>query len=143
VVGVADMPPFLLKKQTVQRCIAPGFHGAVSSTTWVLTRLYVVDMGQSLHFAQVFKVLELAGFAWAPACHHIRRPRLTESDDGKVGEGSARVMPPPQDRVRGRDWHGTGENRRAFIPDAEEVARQAGVGGSINDLKPGVRGRQI
>lgn len=33
--------------------------------------LYVVDVRQSLHFQQVFKTLELAGYAWAPRCEHI------------------------------------------------------------------------
>jgi arginyl-tRNA synthetase len=33
--------------------------------------LYVVDVRQSLHFQQVFKTLELAGYAWANQCMHI------------------------------------------------------------------------
>jgi arginyl-tRNA synthetase len=33
--------------------------------------LYVVDVRQSLHFQQVFKTLELAGYPWADRCHHI------------------------------------------------------------------------
>jgi arginyl-tRNA synthetase len=33
--------------------------------------LYVVDVRQSLHFQQVFKTLELAGYKWAPRCGHI------------------------------------------------------------------------
>ncbi len=32
---------------------------------------YVVDVRQSLHFLQVFKTLELAGYEWAPSCQHI------------------------------------------------------------------------
>ncbi len=32
---------------------------------------YVVDVRQSLHFQQVFKTLELAGYDWAPRCAHI------------------------------------------------------------------------
>jgi arginyl-tRNA synthetase len=32
---------------------------------------YVVDVRQSLHFQQVFKTLELAGFPWAEKCQHI------------------------------------------------------------------------
>ncbi len=32
---------------------------------------YVVDVRQSLHFQQVFKTLELAGYDWAPRCGHI------------------------------------------------------------------------
>ncbi len=33
--------------------------------------LYVVDVRQSLHFQQVFKTLELAGYEWAGRCQHI------------------------------------------------------------------------
>lgn len=33
--------------------------------------LYVVDVRQSLHFQQVFKTLDLAGYPWAPNCQHI------------------------------------------------------------------------
>ncbi|HIH14907.1 MAG: arginyl-tRNA synthetase [archaeon GW2011_AR17] len=33
--------------------------------------LYVVDVRQSLHFQQVFKTLELAGFPWIKDCVHI------------------------------------------------------------------------
>jgi arginyl-tRNA synthetase len=32
---------------------------------------YVVDVRQSLHFQQVFKTLELAGYPWATRCEHI------------------------------------------------------------------------
>jgi arginyl-tRNA synthetase len=33
--------------------------------------LYVVDVRQSLHFTQLFKTLELAGYPWAKQCQHI------------------------------------------------------------------------
>jgi arginyl-tRNA synthetase len=33
--------------------------------------LYVVDVRQSLHFQQVFKTLEIAGFEWADRCLHL------------------------------------------------------------------------
>jgi arginyl-tRNA synthetase len=37
-----------------------------------LTRsLYIVDVRQSLHFQQVFKTLELAGYPWADRCQHV------------------------------------------------------------------------
>lgn len=37
-----------------------------------LTRsLYVVDVRQSLHFQQIFKTLEIAGYPWAGRCQHI------------------------------------------------------------------------
>jgi arginyl-tRNA synthetase len=37
----------------------------------LVTSLYVVDVRQSLHFQQVFKTLELAGYPWAGRCQHI------------------------------------------------------------------------
>jgi arginyl-tRNA synthetase len=33
--------------------------------------IYVVDVRQSLHFQQVFKVLEIAGYPWADRCLHL------------------------------------------------------------------------
>lgn len=33
--------------------------------------VYVVDVRQSLHFTQVFKTLELAGYPWATRCMHV------------------------------------------------------------------------
>lgn len=33
--------------------------------------IYVVDVRQSLHFQQVWKTLELAGYEWAKRCHHL------------------------------------------------------------------------
>ncbi len=33
--------------------------------------LYIVDVRQSLHFQQVFKTLEIAGYEWAKKCEHL------------------------------------------------------------------------
>jgi len=33
--------------------------------------LYIVDVRQSLHFTQVFKTMELAGYSWAKNCEHV------------------------------------------------------------------------
>ncbi len=33
--------------------------------------IYVVDVRQSLHFTQVFKTLEIAGYPWAARCQHL------------------------------------------------------------------------
>ncbi len=33
--------------------------------------IYVVDVRQSLHFQQVFKTLEIAGYPWAARCYHL------------------------------------------------------------------------
>ncbi len=33
--------------------------------------LYIVDVRQSLHFTQVFKTMEIAGYSWAKQCEHV------------------------------------------------------------------------
>ncbi|MGE5222846.1 MAG: arginine--tRNA ligase, partial [Omnitrophica WOR_2 bacterium] len=33
--------------------------------------IYIVDVRQSLHFQQVFKTLEIAGYPWADRCYHL------------------------------------------------------------------------
>ncbi len=33
--------------------------------------VYVVDVRQSLHFRQIWKTLEIAGYTWADQCHHL------------------------------------------------------------------------
>ena len=40
---------------------------------------YVVGSEQDLHFKQLFKVLELAGFDWAKRCTHINFGRVKGS----------------------------------------------------------------
>lgn len=39
--------------------------------------IYVVDVSQSLHFQQAFKILELWGFPQAAKCHHLAYGRVT------------------------------------------------------------------
>ncbi len=54
--------------------------------------LYVVDNGQSLHFNQFFKVLELMGYEWAKQCQHIPFGLvLNQSSDGKWEKGKTRT----------------------------------------------------
>lgn len=44
----------------------------IKFTEYPLERsFYVVDVRQSLHFQQVFKTLEIAGYPWAEKCQHI------------------------------------------------------------------------
>ncbi len=68
------MPPCLIKKSDgstlyATRDLATAEYRA---KTFKPTRLvYVVGSEQSLHFKQVFKVLELMGFEWAQKCAHV------------------------------------------------------------------------
>jgi arginyl-tRNA synthetase len=44
----------------------------IKFTEYDLARsLYIVDVRQSLHFQQVFKALEIAGYPWATQCQHL------------------------------------------------------------------------
>ncbi|WP_413291430.1 arginine--tRNA ligase [Bdellovibrio sp. HCB337] len=53
--------------------------------------LYVVGQDQTLHFRQVFKVLELMGFEWAKTCHHISFG-LYRFKEGKMSTRAGRVV---------------------------------------------------
>ena len=100
--SASDMPPFLLKKQDGTTLYSTRDLATVlyRQRTWGFdTCLYVVDMGQSLHFAQLFKVLELAGFAWAQACHHIpfglvltKNPTTGKWEKGSTRQGNASLL---------------------------------------------------
>jgi arginyl-tRNA synthetase len=140
-----DMSPFLLKKQDGTTLYSTRDLATVlyRHRTWGFdTCLYVVDMGQSLHFAQLFKVLELAGFAWAHTCHHIpfglvltKNPTTGKWEKGSTRQGNASLLKTvleeaismARDKIAGSN---------ATLPNAEEVARQVGVGAVVfNDLK--------
>ena len=54
--------------------------------------LYVVDNGQSLHFQQLFKVLELMGMEWHGLCEHVPFGLvLHKSEEGNWEKGKTRT----------------------------------------------------
>jgi arginyl-tRNA synthetase len=140
-----DMPPFLLKKQDGTTLYSTRDLATVlyRHRTWGFDIcLYVVDMGQSLHFAQLFKVLELAGCAWAQTCHHIpfglvltKNPATGKWEKGSTRQGNASLLKTVlEDAISMARDKITASN--AILPNAEEVARQVGVGAVVfNDLK--------
>ncbi len=73
-----------LKKQNLAPCLIKKSDGSTLYATRDIAtaiyrakkykfhkNLYVVDVRQSLHFQQFFKVLELSGYKWAKDCEHI------------------------------------------------------------------------
>ena len=54
--------------------------------------LYIVDVRQSLHFKQVFKVLEKVGFEQAQSCHHIDY-EFVEVPDGAMSSRKGNIVP--------------------------------------------------
>ena len=69
-----DLPPLMLRKSDGSTLYATR-EVAVALERWRRYRfdlaLYVVGMPQRLHFQQVFKLFELAGFQFAGRCHHV------------------------------------------------------------------------
>jgi arginyl-tRNA synthetase len=140
-----DMPPFLLQKQDgttlySTRDLATALY---RKRAWGFdTCLYVVDMGQSLHFQQLFKVLELAGYAWAKDCHHIPFGLVLMKDaaTGKWEKGSTRQGKVSLLKAVLEDAIAMAREKIAAsnpdIQDKDAVARQVGVGAVVfNDLK--------
>lgn len=141
----ADMPPFLLKKQD-----GTTLYGTRDLATILYRRrvwgfdtcLYVVDMGQSLHFRQLFKVLELAGDEWVQSCHHVPFGLVLMQDpvSGRWGKGSTRQGNASLLKTVLEDAIARARTKIAESnPDLaakDEVARQVGVGAVVfNDLK--------
>ena len=54
--------------------------------------LYIVDVRQSLHFKQVFKVLEKVGFEESKSCHHIDY-EFVEVPDGAMSSRKGNIVP--------------------------------------------------
>ena len=140
-----DMPPCLLKKQDGATLYSTRDLATVlyRKREWRFdTCLYVVDMGQSLHFAQLFKVLELAGFDWAANCHHIpfglvlqRNPESGKWEKGSTRQGNASLLKTVLESAVRMAREKMAESN-PDLPNADLVARQVGVGAVIfNDLK--------
>lgn len=140
-----DMPPFLLKKQDGTTLYSTRDLATVlyRKRTWQCdTCLYVVDMGQSLHFQQLFKVLELAGFECAQDCHHIpfglvltQSPVSGKWEKGSTRQGNASLLKTVLENAiaMARDKISEGN---PGLHDKDRVARQVGVGAVVfNDLK--------
>jgi arginyl-tRNA synthetase len=146
------MPPFLLKKQDGTTLYSTRDLATVlyRKRVWEFdTCLYVVDMGQSLHFQQLFKVLELAGYAWAKDCHHIPfgLVLMHDAQTGKWGKGSTRQGKVSLLKAVLEDAISMAREKIAAsnpdLPDPAAVARQVGVGAVVfNDLK-NRRGRDV
>lgn len=140
-----DMPPFLLKKQDGTTLYSTRDLATIlyRKRNWHFdTCIYVVDMGQSLHFQQLFKVLELAGYEWSRDCHHVPfgLVLMHNPDSGKWEKGSTRrgtvsllktVLENAVEMARDKI-----DQSNPSLPDKDRVARQVGVGAVIfNDLK--------
>ncbi|MBW8889047.1 MAG: arginine--tRNA ligase [Fibrobacteres bacterium] len=139
-----NLPPALLRKSDgatlyVTRDIAAAIY---RSETYGFSKcLYVVDNGQSLHFQQLIKVLELAGYPWAKGMEHVPFGLvLIKSEEGGWEKGKTRsgqasllkdVIEAAQEKILGII--------KEKNPDAEgkeELALRIGVGALVfSELK--------
>jgi arginyl-tRNA synthetase len=140
-----DMPPFLLRKQDGTTLYSTRDLATIlyRKRTWKFdTCLYVVDMGQSLHFRQLFKVLELAGYPWAKDCHHIpfglvlmHDPSTGKWQKGATRQGNVSLLKDVLEHAIARAQEKIAASNPT-LANQERIAQQVGVGAVVfNDLK--------
>ena len=133
-----DMPPCIVAKKDGSSIYATRYLAAIlyRKATYNFDRcLYVTGLEQKLHFAQVFKVIELMGNDYAKNLVHIPYG-LISLKSGKISSRKGNVIF-AEDLLRESINKTTSiiEEKNPDIPDKEEVAKQVGIGAIIfNDL---------
>ena len=133
-----DMPPCIVAKKDGSSIYATRDLAAIlyRKATYNFDRcLYVTGLEQKLHFAQVFKVIELMGNDYAKNLVHIPYG-LVSLKSGKISSRKGNVIF-AEDLLRESINKTTSiiEEKSPDIPDKEEVAKQVGIGAIIfNDL---------
>ena len=133
-----DMPPCIVAKKDGSSIYATRDLAAIlyRKATYNFDRcLYVTGLEQELHFAQVFKVIELMGNDYAKNLVHIPYG-LVSLKSGKISSRKGNVIF-AEDLLRESINKTTSiiEEKNPDIPDKEEVAKQVGIGAIIfNDL---------
>ncbi len=105
--------------------------------------IYVTSAGQSLHFAQWFKVMELMGYDWADKLHHVPY--------GTVSIGGEKLATRTGNVILLRDLFATAiekckgiiEEKNPNIENKDETAEAVGVGAVIFYYLYGNRVRDI
>ena len=133
-----DMAPCLIMKKDGSSIYATRDLAAIfyRKKTYDFDKcLYVTGLEQKLHFAQVFKVIELLGFDWYDQLVHIPYG-LVSMEGGKLSTRSGNIIYAEdilQEAVN--KILEIIEEKNPDLPDKETVARQVGVGAIIfNDL---------
>ena len=126
-----DMPPFLAYRSDEASLYATR-DLAAAEHRWAEysfdQMLYVVDVAQSLHFRQLFKVLELMGHDWSDRCSHVVFGRLRFKDGGmSTRRGKIVLMEDVLNRAveLARE---TIEEKNPDMADKDEVAEAVGIG---------------
>lgn len=129
-----DMPPGILQTSHGTRLYLPRdlVEAIRRKETYDFQKMiYVVGSEQNLHFRQLFKVLELMGYAWAADCVHISFGMITFKD-GKMSSRKGNVI--FMEDVLNRAVELTREiieEKNPDLPDKEQIARDVGIGAII------------
>ncbi|WP_316569497.1 arginine--tRNA ligase [Neobacillus sp. YIM B06451] len=139
VVQIQDLPPCLIKKKDGTTLYATRDLAAAiyrHETYGSVQSLYVVGNEQSLHFKQLFSVLEKMGFGWAAGLVHIPFGMMLK-DGKKMSTRKGKVV--LLEEVLHEAISLALEDilkKNPDLPAKEEVARQVGTGAVIfHDLK--------
>jgi len=134
----AGMPPCLIRKSDgaslyATRDLASGIYRMEELKCDL--NLYVVGMDQTLHFRQVFKVLEKMGYPWVNRCHHVGFG-MYRFKDMQVSTRKGNTIFLEDVLQKGTELaRAVIEQKNPDLPNADEVARQVGVGAILfNDL---------
>ena len=129
--GEWDMPPFLAYRSDEASLYATR-DLAAAEHRWAEhafdQMLYVVDVAQSLHFRQLFKVLELMGHSWSERCSHVVFGRLRFKDGGmSTRRGKIVLMEDVLNRAveLARE---TIEEKNPDLAEKDDVAEAVGIG---------------
>jgi arginyl-tRNA synthetase len=139
VVPLGDMPPAMLRKKDgstlyLTRDIAAALYRKESYNFDLA--LYVVGSPQTLHFRQLFKVLELMGLKWVSRCHHIPFGQIRFEDQSmSTRKGNIIFLEEVMDKAVELALKII-EEKSPHLNSKKEVAEAIGVGSIIfNDLK--------
>jgi arginyl-tRNA synthetase len=98
--------------------------------------IYVVDRGQSLHFKQLFKILELLGYEFAKSMKHIEfGVLLLEGEKGGTRKGKVILLREVLEEAIARVKRIIKE-KNPGLKEIEKIAEYVGIGAVVfNDLK--------
>jgi arginyl-tRNA synthetase len=97
-----------------------------------LTRsIYVVDVRQSLHFQQVWKTLEIAGYDWAEKCQHLSYELVNLPGNVVMAsrEGNVVLLEDLIREAKSRAYQVVDEKNPDLTPEQkQEISRAVGIG---------------
>jgi arginyl-tRNA synthetase len=98
--------------------------------------IYVVDFRQSLHFQQVFKILELWGFPQAPKCYHLAYGHVYLPEGSMSARRGRVVLFKDVADEACRRVHAAIDEKNPDLPpeQRDEVARIVGLGALIYSM---------